>query len=115
MKFCFNNKSYMSLNKIKYNVGEIEGVRCKIIESGISESRMNFLKDLLEFNKYDVRISKDIDPENKFTLGVTDILFHPVFAVYDRKLKTADGHRVSPAYWNQETTICDPHYWIIKK
>ena len=105
----------MTLNKIKYNISEIEGVRCKIIESGISESRMTFLKDLLEFNKFEVKINKDKDSENKFTLGVTDILFNPVFAVYDRILKTTDGHRVSPAYWNQDTTVCDPHYWIIKK
>jgi hypothetical protein len=105
----------MTLNKIKYNAGEIEGVRCKIVESGISESRMIFLKNLLEYNKFEVKVAKDKDSDNKYTIGVTDILFNPVYAVYDRILKTPEDHRVSPAYWEQDTTVCDPHYWIFKK
>lgn len=78
----------MSLNKIKYTVSEIDGTRCKIIESGISEPRMNFLKQLLEFNKFEVKVNKDKDSEHNFTIGVTDILFNPVFAVYDRIFNT---------------------------
>lgn len=105
----------MTLNKLKYNISEIDGIRCKIIESGITESRVKFLKDLLELNKIEVRVLKEKDQEDKYSIGVTDITFNPVFAVYDRILKTVEGHRVSPAYWNQETTVCDPHYWIIKK
>jgi hypothetical protein len=105
----------MALNKIKYNISEIDNIRCKVIETGANESRMIFLKSLLEFNNLEVKVLKDNDSENKFTIGVTDLQFHPVFAVYDRILKTPEGHRVSPAYWNQETTICDPHYWIVKK
>ena len=105
----------MAFNKLKYNISEIDGVRCRIIETGISVSRADFLKKLLVFNNLYVKITRDKDSEDKFTLGVTNILFHPIYAVYDRILKSPDGHRVSPAYWNQETTVCDPHYWNLKK
>jgi hypothetical protein len=44
-------------------------------------------------------------------LGVTDIVFNPVIAVYQRSLKTKAGNKVTPAYWNQQTDVCDPNYW----
>jgi len=103
------------LNKLKHIVGEINCVRCSIVESGISETRMIFLKDLLEFNKFEVITGKEKNDEDKYTIGVSDVTFNHVFEVYDRKLKTKDGHRVSPAYWNQETTVCDPNYWIMRR
>jgi hypothetical protein len=108
-----------SLSKGKHIVSEINGIRCTIIESEAKQSRVDFLKELLEFNKYEVKISENKDKsstgENLYTIGVTNILFNPVIAVYDRSLKTRNGHKVSPAYWLQQTTICDPRYWRVKR
>jgi hypothetical protein len=71
---------------------------------------------LLEFNGFEVRELQIKDETEgggdiKFTIGVTDILFNPVFAVYERQLKTPEGGIVSPGYWNQECTECDLMYW----
>ena len=46
-----------------------------------------------------------------FTIGVTDLVFNPVIAVYELSLKTPDGQKVSPAYWEQYTTACKDEYW----
>jgi hypothetical protein len=108
-----------ALNKGKHIVSEIDGVRCTIIETGITESRMLFLKDLLSFNHFEVKTAEEKkeaeDTPAKYTLGVTDILFNPVIAVYERSLKTHDGCRVSAPYWNQYTTVCNPKYWRVIK
>jgi hypothetical protein len=109
----------MSLKNGKHIVGEIEGVRCTIVETGITQERVNFLKDLLEHNKFEVKVMKEkAETENAiptYTLGVTSLLFNPVIAVYDLSLLTKEGKKVSPAYWNQKTTISDSRYWIIRK
>lgn len=107
----------MSVFKAKHTVTEIEGVRCTVVETGVNRERMTFLKNLLEVNKFEVKVqpdNKDGEPES-FTVGVTSLIFNPVIAVFERNLKTADGHIVSPAYWQQKTTICDPRYWIVRK
>jgi hypothetical protein len=104
----------MAINTLKPNIGEIDCVRCVIIESGISPERMCFLKDLLEFNNYEVIIDKGKTDDSKYMIGVTNITFNPVYAIYERQLKTKEGHKVSPAYWKQETTVCDPNYWIMR-
>jgi hypothetical protein len=105
-----------ALNKGKHVIGEFDGVRCTIVESGVNKDRASFLKDLLQFNKYEVKILEEVQPEGetKYTVGVTDIIFNPVIAVFSRKLKTKDGQIVSPAYWDQKTTVCDSRYWIIR-
>ena len=109
----------MSLTKGKHIINEIVGVRCTLVETGINDERAKFLKKLLEFNKFDVKIEEDKKKTEEdsvtFSVGVTDLIFNPVIAVYDRSLKTPDGHRVTPAYWNQWTTICNPNYWKLKK
>ena len=56
--------------------------------------------------------SEDAAP--KFTIGVTSVLFNPVIAIYDSSLHTKEGLIVTPAYWNQKTTVIDSRYWIIK-
>ena len=107
----------MSLNKGKHNVGEVDGVRCTIVETGITKERTAFLKDLLQFNGYEVKIQEEVsDPpaDNKtFTLGVTDIIFNPVIAVYQKSLKTNAGKRVTPAYWNQAGDEENIPYWLV--
>ena len=104
----------MSITKGKHTVAEIDGVRCTIIETDATKERVDFLKDLLEFNKLEVKIAenKNSEPKN-FTIGVTDLIFNPVIALYDMSLKTKDGYSVSPAYWLEKTKICDLRYWRI--
>ncbi len=101
--------------KAKHIVEEINGVRCTIVEKGAAQKRVDFLKDLLEFNKFEVLVSEDKketeDAPTLFTIGVTDIVFSPVIAVYEMSLKTPDGKRVSPAYWEQKTTEIIDEYW----
>ena len=103
------------INQGKHIVDDLEGVRCSIVETGASEERIKFLKDLLEFNKFQVKISEDkktVEEGKKFyTIGVTDLVFFPTIAIYERALYTPEGHHVTPAYWKQYTTLCDPRYW----
>lgn len=103
--------------KAKHTVSEIDGVRCTVVEAAASESRVNFLRKLLEVNGFTVKIQQD-NKEGEpatFTIGVTNLFFNPVISVYERNLKTEDKQVVSPAYWFQETTVCDPRYWVVKK
>jgi len=95
----------MSLNNAKHIVGEIDGVRCTIVESGITRDRAAFLTDLLQLNNFVVRKiripAENEDEEDKYTIGVTDLVFNPVFAVYERSLRIREGRVVTPAYWNK--------------
>ncbi len=98
----------MSLNKGKHIVEEINGIRCTIVEKGLSDERCYFLAELLKANGFSVEVTGE--PEN-LTLGVTDLLFNPVIAVYQQRLKTSSGEKVSPAYWNQLTIHPRSEYW----
>ncbi len=40
-------------------------------------------------------------PPTLLMIGVSDVTFNPVMAIYTRALQTADGKVVSPDYWNQ--------------
>jgi hypothetical protein len=109
----------MALTNAKHIVSEIDGVRCTIVESGTTLERIAFLSDLLGFNNLEVKEMQEVPQtegqEPKFTIGVTDLLFNPVFAVYERQLKTREGSQVTPGYWKQECINCDPRYWIRRK
>lgn len=93
----------MALNNAKHIVGEIDGVRCTIVESGITLDRLAFLTNLLEFNNFEVKemkIPSEVEGEEpKYTIGVTDLVFNPVFTIYERSLKTIEGKIVTPEYW----------------
>lgn len=43
-------------------------------------------------------------PPETFTVGVTDVMFNPINAIFGRLLKTPDGHIVTLAYWQQKET-----------
>jgi hypothetical protein len=109
----------MALNNAKHIVGEIDGVRCTIVESGASLERVAFLSDLLGFNNLEVKEMQEPSDvpgaEPKYTIGVTDLLFNPVFAVYEKQLKTREGALITPGYWKQECIECDPRYWVRRK
>jgi hypothetical protein len=40
-----------------------------------------------------------------FTVGVTDVAFNPINAIFGRLLRTPDGHVVTLAYWHQKEKI----------
>jgi hypothetical protein len=109
----------MAITNAKHLIIEINGVHCTVVETGASLERAAFLRDLLTSNNLEVmelkEVSEDQGLEPKYTIGVTDLLFNPVFAVYERQLKTPEGNPVTPGYWNQECIECDPRYWIRRK
>ena len=109
----------MAINNAKHIVSEINGMRCTIIETGATLERVAFLSDLLGFNNLDVREMQEISEiqgkEPTYTIGVTDLVFNPVFAIYERQLITREGTFITPGYWKQECIECDPRYWVRRK
>jgi len=105
----------MPLTNAKHIIVEIDRVRCSVAEANTNLERAAFLRMLLELNGFKVKElqvpSETEGGEPKYTVAVTDILFNPVFAVYERRLKTPEGNYVTPGYWNQECIDCDPMYW----
>ena len=107
-------------------------VKCGIVEKNVPTARVEFLKKLLEYNKFTVVVVASppakvvtapvvkvaegeeappvavpvpvITPET-FTVGVTDYTFNTINAIYGRLLKTPDGHVVTMAYWQQKETV----------
>ncbi len=99
----------------KHMFGSIEETRVTFVEKGVDKDRRDFLKKLLEHNGFEVLTAEDKkkseeDPQ-LYTVAVTDMVFNPTIWIYQRKLKTFDGHKVTPAYWNQETIDTRPQYW----
>ncbi len=126
----------MAINK-NHEFEELDGVKCAIVERNVSQERVNFLKELLEFNKYKVVIVASIPKASplpvaaapvatvetlidtvppppppalppaptSFTVGVTDVSFNPINAIFGRLLKTKDGHVVTLAYWQQKEAV----------
>jgi hypothetical protein len=109
----------MAINNAKHIIGEIDGIRCTIIETGATLERVAFLSDLLGFNNLEVKEIQEASDtpgqEPSYTIGVTDLIFNPVFAIYERQLKTREGTFITPGYWKQECIECDPRYWIKRK
>ena len=103
-----------ALNKGKHIIEEIDGIRCTIVEKGMDKNRMLFLKELLEFNQYEVKTITD--KEANYTMGVTDIIFNPTIAVFEKTLQTKEGKTVTPSFWNQHSKQPEKFYWesIIK-
>ncbi|MBE9491006.1 MAG: hypothetical protein IMY67_11970 [Bacteroidetes bacterium] len=99
----------------KHMFGSIEDTRVTFVEKGVDEDRRDFLKKLLEHNKLEVIIQEDKrkteeDPQ-LYTVAVTDMVFNPTIWIFQRKLKTFDGHKVTQDYWNQQTKNTKPQYW----
>lgn len=119
MGFNELNLKDMAINNAKHIVIEIDGVRCTVVETGVTLERVAFLSDLLQFNNMEVKELQEISEtevkEPKYTITVTDLLFNPVFAIYEKQLKTREGSFVTPGYWKQECIECDPRYWVRRK
>jgi hypothetical protein len=86
-----------------------------VLEKGVSKERTEFLKELLEFNGLTVEIQEEKRKSEEapitYIIGVTDITFNPVLAVYKFMLKTKDGRKVSPAYYEQISNDTRPEYY----
>jgi hypothetical protein len=116
----------MAINK-NHEFEELDGVKCAIVEKNASRSRIDFLKPLLEFNKYTVVVvaspppklttaatvpaielegeKEKVEVPPSFTIGVTDLMFNPTNAIFGRLLRTPDGKVVTLAYWNQKEEV----------
>ena len=105
---------------------ELNGVKCAIVEKNVSGERVDFVRKILEYNGYTVVVVPSPPPKvapgvataaasaegvsvaavapspETFTVGVTDVMFNPVNAVFGRLLKMPGGHIVTLAYWRQE-------------
>ena len=128
----------MAINK-NHEFEELNGVKCGIVEKNVKPERVDFLKNLLQFNGYEVVIAASPAPKaapapkpaapatgdaqavaqpaaapappppppapETFTVGVTDITFNPINAVFGRALHTPDRHVVTLAYWQQKEAV----------
>ena len=82
---------------------ELNGVKCAIVEKNVTAARVEFLRGVLEYNKYTVVVAISAPPAPEtFTVGVTDVMFNPVNAIFGRLLRTPEGHVVTLAYWQQK-------------
>ena len=121
----------MAINK-NHEFEDMDGVKCAVVEKNASKERVAFLKDLLEFNRYKVIVVPSPPPKavppasgtpkpvegeapveapapppapETFTVGVTDITFNPINAIFGRALHTPDKHVVTLAYWQQKEEV----------
>lgn len=127
----------MAINK-NHEFEDLGTSKCAIVEKNASAERVQFLKNLLEFNKYEVVVVDSPAPKaapaapvaapvegeapaapapeapaapiappapTTFTIGVTDLCFNATNAIFGRQLKTADGHIVSLAYWQEKESV----------
>lgn len=108
------------INKGKHIEKEIDGTRVRVVEDAATPERVEFLTRLLEHNGYtvlaeEVAAKPPAEGEQpappKWMVGVTDITFNPVVYVYQRRLRTLEGHHVTPDYWNGVTSDAEPNYW----
>ncbi|MEO5595000.1 MAG: hypothetical protein ABIR15_03065 [Chitinophagaceae bacterium] len=116
----------MAINK-NHEFEDIDGVKCAIVEKNVTRQRVDFLKQLLEYNHFTVIIATSPPPKaapapaagteatpalppappSTFTVGVTDVMFNATNAIFGRLLHTPDGHVVTLAYWQQKETVSE--------
>lgn len=110
----------MAINK-NHEFEELDGIKCAVVERQVTRVRAEFLRDLLESNGFTVVIILSPPPKGAppaaadappappsaelLTVGVTDVTFNAVNAIFGRLLKTRGGKIVTLAYWNQEENI----------
>lgn len=125
----------MALNP-NHTFEDLGEVKCAIVEKNCSQQRVDFLKHLLEFNKFEVVVVKSPPPKaaakpaavpegetpaeappapETFTVGVTDVTFSPINAVFNREMKTPKGEVVTTAYWKQQGEAAKEDFWYWSK
>jgi len=114
----------MAINQ-NHQFEELNGTKCAIVEKNATAARVDFLRRLLEYNGYTVMAVPSPPPKaapaaapaptdapaaaapETFTVGVTNVMFNPINAIFGRLLKTPDGHTVTLAYWQQRENESD--------
>ena len=107
----------MAINQ-NHTSEELNGIKCAIVEKLVTPGRTEFLKNLLTHNGFTVVVADSPPPKTppvegspplppSFTVGVTDVTFNPINAVFGRLLKTPEGDVVTLKYWQQKETIAD--------
>jgi len=92
---------------------DLNGVKCAIVEKNAAPARVEFLRRILEYNGYTLIVVPSPPPKTPpapdappppetYTIGVTDVLFNPINAIFGRLLKAPGGHVVTLAYWQQK-------------
>ncbi len=109
----------MTLLKFQHPIKEINGENHRVIEDGLTKERAVFLQNLLALNKLktvleEVPAKVETDPST-WLIATLDVTFNPIVKVYNRELKTPEGHKVTPDYWNQKTSTLEPNYWDREK
>jgi hypothetical protein len=124
----------MAINK-NHEFEELNGIKCAIVEKNATRERIDFLKPLLEFNDYEVVVAATPPPKaapapvakppvegeavvplppplppsppvaETFTIGVTDVTFNPVNAIFGRVLRTEGNRVVTFGYWHQKEDV----------
>jgi hypothetical protein len=110
----------MAINK-NHEFEDLNGIKCAIVERNVSADRVTFLKNLLQYNGYTVVVVEvNATPakttegvtENEtsqvpslYTIGVADVTFNVINAVFGRLLRTPEGHTVTLAYWQQKESV----------
>ena len=132
----------MALNP-NHTFEDLGEIKCSIVEKNCSKERVDFLKKLLEHNKFTVIVVNSPAPKaakpapkpvavateaeviisetppptppETFTVGVTDLTFSPTNAVFNRELLTVDGNVVTSNYWKQIEAAPKEDEWYWKK
>lgn len=131
----------MALNA-NHGFEELNGIKCAVVEKNCSQERADFLKAILELNKYTVVVAEVVAKaapakpaataegtespttpveETKpaapkfFNVGVSDVSFSVMNAVFNRELKDPSGNIVTPAYWRQKSNEVQEQNWYWKK
>jgi hypothetical protein len=99
----------------KHLFGSIDETRVTFVEKKVDASRIDFLKKILEHNNFEVIIQEEKrrseeDPQ-LYSLGVTDMVFNPTIYIFQRRLLTLDGKKMTQDYWFQRTEDAKPQYW----
>lgn len=121
---------------------DLEDIKCAIVEKNCTPERVDFLKRILEFNGFTVVVVKSPPPKaaaakpapaasadapppapveaphpppETFTVGVTDVTFSPINAVFNRELLTPAGEVVTSAYWKQLEAAPKKDEWYWRK
>jgi hypothetical protein len=123
----------MAINK-NHEFDELNGIKCAVVEKNVSAERVAFIKPLLEFNKFTVVVVPSPPPKavtvhkpaiaegaeattsppvaepappapETFTVGVTNVSFNVINAIFGRLLKTKDKKIVTLAYWKQQDPV----------
>jgi hypothetical protein len=111
----------MAINK-NHLFEDLDGIKCAIVETNVSAERAAFLKNLLEYNGYTVisvlqavpaspsappadteaNVTNTPPPPALYKIGVTDVAYNTINAIFGRLLHTPDGRVVTMAYWLQK-------------